>query len=287
MTTAERAEGPWEPAHLVKPARGLIDACPLWDDDGRMYVVHAWAKSRAGFNAVLTVLELSPDGRRVIGEGRTVFEGGTKHPTIEGPKLYKRDGWYWVFAPAGGVAHGWQVAPARDRSTVPTRIGSSRPGTDGRHRSAPGRVGGRPGRLGLVRALPGPGAYGRVVHLQPCAGGRLAGDGRRPTAMGPVSRAAGGHVPCARQAGRVPQTSDELDGPSLGLQWQCSRTRSVGGRSSSARFVCGPCRPRPPGDTLWAAGHLLLQKLPARRRSWPRPSSAPARCARARRPGSS
>ena len=30
--------------------------------------------------AVLTVLELSPDGRRVIGEGRRVFEGGAKHP---------------------------------------------------------------------------------------------------------------------------------------------------------------------------------------------------------------
>ena len=78
----------------MKPARGLIDPCPLWDDDGRMYLVHAWAKSRAGFNAVLTLLELSRDGRQVIGEGRTVFEGGTKHPTIEGPKLYKRDGWY-------------------------------------------------------------------------------------------------------------------------------------------------------------------------------------------------
>ncbi|MET8332254.1 family 43 glycosylhydrolase [Streptosporangium canum] len=30
--------------------------------------------------------------------------------TLEGPKLYKRDGWYWIFAPAGGVATGWQSA---------------------------------------------------------------------------------------------------------------------------------------------------------------------------------
>jgi beta-xylosidase len=109
MSTAERAEGPWEPFTLVQEARGWIDPCPLFDDDGSVWLVHAWAKSRAGFNGVLTMRRLSPDGRRILGEGTTVFEGGTKHPTIEGPKIYKRDGWYYIFAPAGGVTSGWQV----------------------------------------------------------------------------------------------------------------------------------------------------------------------------------
>jgi Glycosyl hydrolases family 43/Pectinesterase/Beta xylosidase C-terminal Concanavalin A-like domain len=109
MTRAREARGPWEPLTLVKAAKGWIDPCPLWDDDGSLYLVHAWAKSRAGFNGVLYVNRLSPDGRRVIDEGVMVFDGREKHPTIEGPKFYKRNGWYYIFAPAGGVKRGWQT----------------------------------------------------------------------------------------------------------------------------------------------------------------------------------
>ena len=66
MTTAVDPRGPWEPLTLVHAARGWIDPCPLWDDDGAMYLVHAWAKSRAGFNSVLTLRRLSADGRSVL-----------------------------------------------------------------------------------------------------------------------------------------------------------------------------------------------------------------------------
>ena len=38
-----------------------------------------------------------------------VFDGRANHPTIEGPKLYKRNGYYYIFAPAGGVANDWQI----------------------------------------------------------------------------------------------------------------------------------------------------------------------------------
>ena len=109
MTRARDARGPWEPLTLVKEAKGWIDPCPLWDDDGSMVLVHAWAKSRAGFNSVLHVNRLSADGRRVVDEGTLVFDGREKHPTIEGPKFYKRNGWYYIFAPAGGVKRGWQT----------------------------------------------------------------------------------------------------------------------------------------------------------------------------------
>lgn len=109
MTRAREARGPWEPLTLVKAAKGWIDPCPLWDDDGSMYLVHAWAKSRAGFNGVLHVNRLSSDGRRVVDEGTMVFDGRDRHPTIEGPKFYKRNGWYYIFAPAGGVKRGWQT----------------------------------------------------------------------------------------------------------------------------------------------------------------------------------
>ena len=266
VTTAERAEGPWAPAHLVKPARGLIDACPLWDDDGRMYVVHAWAKSRAGFNAVLTVLELSPDGRRVIGEGRTVFEGGTRHFTIEGPKLYKRDGWYWIFAPAGGVKTGWQVAlrsrsvygPYEDRIVLaqgPTVV-------NGPHQGAWVDA---PDGSDWFLHFQDRGAYGRAVHLQPMRwkdGWPVMGED--PDGDGTGQPVASFRKPVSGDAPREPQTSDEFDGPSVGLQWQWQSNPD----SSWWSFADGALRLRSvaaaaPADTLWAAGHLLLQKLPA------------------------
>lgn len=45
----------------------MIDTCPLWDEDGKCYLVNGWAGSRSGFNSVLTIRELSADGTKVIG----------------------------------------------------------------------------------------------------------------------------------------------------------------------------------------------------------------------------
>ena len=90
MTTATDPRGPWELLALVHGASGWIDPCPLWDDDGSVYFVHAWAKSRAGFNGVLTLRRLTTDGRRLLDDTAVaiVFDGKTNHPTIEGPKFY-------------------------------------------------------------------------------------------------------------------------------------------------------------------------------------------------------
>lgn len=95
--------------HLVKAAKGWIDPCPFWDEDGNAYLVNAFAKSRIGFNSKLCVSRLSADGLRVLDEGKIVFDGAKTQPTIEGPKLYKRNGYYYIFAPAGGVKFGWQT----------------------------------------------------------------------------------------------------------------------------------------------------------------------------------
>src|SRR5215471_3712663 len=110
MTTAADPRGPWEPLTLVQRATGWIDPCPLWDDDGSVYLVHAWAKSRAGFNSVLTLRRLTADGRHLADDAAiAVFDGTTSQPTIEGPKFYKRGEYYYIFAPAGGVTNGWQT----------------------------------------------------------------------------------------------------------------------------------------------------------------------------------
>lgn len=99
----------WEPAVLVKRGKGLIDPCPLWDTDGRCYLVHAFAGSRAGFKSALAVCELAADGLSVIKDDELIFDGHPDHPTCEGPKFYKRNSYYYIFCPAGGVKSGWQL----------------------------------------------------------------------------------------------------------------------------------------------------------------------------------
>ena len=111
MVKTDDPRGRWSEPVLVMEGKGVIDTCPLWDEDGRCYLVNGWANSRCGFNSVLTVRELSADGTRVIGKPVLVYDGQVEgNHTIEGPKFYKKDGYYYILAPAGGVEHGWQVA---------------------------------------------------------------------------------------------------------------------------------------------------------------------------------
>ncbi|MCC5021946.1 MAG: glycoside hydrolase 43 family protein [Candidatus Synoicihabitans palmerolidicus] len=112
MVKAKDPRGPWELPVLVKEGRGagLIDPSPLWDDDGRAYLAHAFAGSRAGIKSLLVVQEMKLDGTAVIGQPALVFDGHDGHRTVEGPKFYKRGGMYYILAPAGGVTEGWQLA---------------------------------------------------------------------------------------------------------------------------------------------------------------------------------
>src|SRR5206468_12229935 len=72
LVKAKNAAGPWSEPILVEGGRGLIDPCPLWDDDGQVYLVHAYAGSRAGIKSILVVKTLNAEGTRVLGEGRLV-----------------------------------------------------------------------------------------------------------------------------------------------------------------------------------------------------------------------
>lgn len=55
------------------------------DDDGRVYLVHAYAGSRAGLKSVITICELSADASKAITQSRIIFDGHEAHQTCEGP----------------------------------------------------------------------------------------------------------------------------------------------------------------------------------------------------------
>ena len=168
MTKTKNPAGEWEPLTLVKSGKGLIDACPFWDEDGQVYLAHAYAGSRAGIKSILSITHLSPDGKKAIGASKIIYNGHDIDETIEGPKLYKKNGYYYIFAPAGGVATGWQTVLRSktiwgpyERKMVMAQ-GNSK--VNGPHQGA--WVNTETGEDWFLH-FQDTGAFGRVVHLQP------------------------------------------------------------------------------------------------------------------------
>ncbi|HEY4329122.1 MAG TPA: glycoside hydrolase 43 family protein [Phycisphaerae bacterium] len=282
--TRDPFKNAWEPMHLMRQSKGWIDTAPFWDDDGQAYLIHAFSRSRAGFRNVLHIHKMSPDARSLLDDGVQVFDArgvpGAMQPiytVIEGPKLYKRNGFYYIFAPAGGVSTGYQVVLRSkhiygpyehrivlDRGTTPV---------NGPHQGAWINTAGSGGEEGedwfihFQEILP----YGRVTHLQPMGWqndwpiiGLSATDPtrghpvlqhRKPT----ISKLATGNLKL------VPQTDDHFDSPTLAPQWQFWANYepswfSLTARPGHLRLFPVPLNPDP---LFYNRPNLLCQKFPA------------------------
>ncbi len=270
VMTAERFAGPWSEPHLLLAGKGIIDPAPLWDDDGKAWLLHAWAKSRAGINNMLTLRSMAPDGRRLLDTGGSVIIDGNKltgYKTLEGPKFYKKDNYYYVFAPAGGVEMGWQSVFRSRRIDGPYEdkivLAQGETPVNGPHQGAWVRA--QDGRDWFFH-FQDKRAYGRIVHLQPMQwkdGWPVIGEDRDGDGTGqPVAVHA---KPVAGQHSLAsPPMSDEFEAPVLGLQWQWAANwrpewASLGARPGHLRLA-----PRPaPESKLRTAPALLSQKPPA------------------------
>ena len=266
VITATDPRAEWSKPVLVKSGKGLIDPCPLWDDDGGVYLIHAFARSRAGFANVLHLNRMNDEGTRAVDAGRIVVNGDRipGYTTLEGPKFYKRNGWYYVFAPAGGVKQGWQSAFRSRRIEGPYehRIVLAQGNTDinGPHQGA--LVDTPSGEWWFIHFQDAE-AYGRIVHMQPVRwkdgwpviGNDDDGDGRgEPRRFWPRPT-----LPEARPA--FPPTSDDFRGR-IGLQWQWQANPAEHWADVAAS---GGLRLQavPQPSNLWAASNLLMQKFPA------------------------
>jgi len=270
MTKAKDVKGPWSEPVIVKAGKGIIDTTPLWDEDGKVYMVHAYAGSRAGLKSVLAICELNSDATKAIGPSRIIFDGHIDQVTCEGPKIHKRNGYYYIFHPAGGVPTGWQTVQRSKNIYGPyeTRIvmKQGKSPINGPHQGAWVDT---PTGEDWFFHFTDVGAYGRLLCLEPMKWVNdwpVIGQAKKGAEWGePVTQYkkpnVGKTYPIC-----TPVESDEFDGMVLSPQWQWQANYNekwayFAGDKGFVRLYSHPVS----NDykSLWDVPNLLLQKTPA------------------------
>lgn len=215
MTTASNPTGPWEPLHLVKGIEKWEDPCPFWDDDGTAYL----GRSRHGAGPII-LHRMSPDGRELLDDGVEVYRG----PVAEGTKIFKRDGYYYMSIPEGGVSKGWQTVLRSKNIYGPyeSRRVLERGSTEinGPHQGA---LVDTPDGEWWFYHFQSAGPRGRVLHLQPVVwrdGFPEIGTDYDGNGVGEPMKVC--RKPSTGVSGKpyTPQSSDEFSGMRPGIQWQ-------------------------------------------------------------------
>jgi beta-xylosidase len=253
MSNAENPSGPWSPLHLVKAVPKWEDPCPFWDEDGKAYIGH----SIKGAGPII-IHRLSNDGKQLLDSGLTVYTG----PVAEGTKIFKKDGYYYLSIPEGGVSSGWQtvlrsknIYGPYEKKVVLER-GST--GINGPHQGA--MVDTPEGEWWFYH-FQHAGTIGRVVHLQPM----FWHDGWPVIGVDIERNGIGEPVyvwkkPIASTDIFFPQTDDDFDAPKLGLQWQWNHN-PVNEAWSLSRKKGSLILEALPSKTFRLARNTLTQKI--------------------------
>jgi beta-xylosidase len=237
--------GPWSETVTVKSVDGWEDPCPFWDDDGKAWLVH----SKVGAGPII-LHRLSDDGTQLLDEGVEIYRG----PVAEGPKLFKRHGWYFISLPEGSVDKGGQTI-LRSKSLA---------GPYERRVVLPN---GSPHQGGIVElqngeswfmAFKSTGYLGRVCHLEPVHWGDddwpVFGDEGKPVEQWKKPQIAGIF------SIERPEASDEFNRSTLSPQWQWNHNPineawSLKDRSGWLRLKAQPA------ESLTVARNTLTQKI--------------------------
>ena len=263
MVKTQDPAGEWTKPLCVIKGQGYIDTTPLWDDDGRCYLVNGWANSRSKFASVLTVREMSADGTHAIGQPVIVFDGnGTENRTCEGPKFYKRDGWYWIMCPAGGVPTGFQLAMRSKSPYGPYEhkivLQQGKTNINGPHQG--GWVHTKYGEDWFLH-FQDKEAYGRVVHLNPVdwsTGWPMMGKKGEPVTTYKKPKSSSNVIV-------NPVENDEFNAPVIGKQWEwhANYDEKFGVPTAFGTMRIYTYKLSDGWKNLWEVPNMLLQKTPA------------------------
>ncbi len=259
----------WSDPVLVKAGKGLIDPSPLWDEDGKTYLVYAFAGSRAGIKSVLMICTMNQEGTMANQDDVLLIDGHFDESTIEGPKIYKKNGYYYIFAPAGGVSTGWQTVLRSKNIFGPYEkkkvMDQGTTNVNGPHQGA--WISTDSGEDWFIH-FQDKGAFGRIVHLEPMIwkdNWPIIGNDADKDGIGePVSTYKKPNV--GKTYPKIsPPDSDEFSSPKLGLQWQWqANPQIVWGFPSSLGYFTLNCIAKSPDEkNLFQTPNVLLQKLPS------------------------
>lgn len=287
MTTTKDPFGEWSEPVNIRPGAGWIDPCPFWDDDGNAYLVAGVAKSRIGYKSVLHIVRMRPDGMGIFGDEVKIFDGNENDQiTIEGPKMYKRNGYYYIFAPAGGVKTGWQTILRSKNPFGPyeykvvLRQGDSL--VNGPHQGAwVDTITGEDWFLHFQDVY----AAGRITHLQPMhwendwpiIGVNKEGNDYGEPVMQYVKPNIGKTAEELKDTDKYPvcepDTADEFDTDKMMLQWQwnsnyddswyVTKTDAYGKKTPDGSYIRLNALASTPLRPVSDYRNLLLQKWPA------------------------
>lgn len=252
MSNATDPHGPWTPLYCVKKIPKWEDPCPFWDDDGQAYLGHS--VHRAG---PIIIHKMSADGKELLDSGVTVYRG----PVAEGTKIMKRNGWYYLIIPEGGVGQGWQTC-LRSRSIygpyerrIVLEQGSTN--VNGPHQG--GLVDSPDGKWWFIH-FQETNPLGRIVHLEPAEWD----DDWLKIGVDKDGNGIGEPVDVWQKPNNLskpvlPATSDEFN-TTLGLQWQWNHNphNDYWSLTENKGFLTIKAEP---ADDLKSAHNMLTQKV--------------------------
>ena len=269
MIKTNDPKGLWSEPILIKSGKGLIDPTPLWDNDGKTYLFYAFAGSRAGIKSILAACTMNNEGTKANNDDVLIIDGHQEEPTIEGPKIYKKNDYYYIFAPAGGVSTGWQTVLRSKNIFGPYEkkkvLHQGKTNINGPHQGA--WINTKTGEDWFIH-FQDKGSFGRILHLQPMKwkndwpviGVDEDNDGIGEPVTTYKKPNVGKDFPIIS-----PNDSDEFNNPKLGLQWQWHANPQIQwGFPSSLGFFTLNCIPKPENyKNLFDVPNLLLQKISA------------------------
>ena len=123
IVTATDPAGPWSEPILL-PEIGGIDPDIFFDEDGKVYIAHNDAPIGEPLyegHRAIWLWEFDLKNKKVVkNSGRVIVNGGTdisKKPIwIEGPHIYKINGWYYLLCAEGGTAYDHSAVIFRSKS---------------------------------------------------------------------------------------------------------------------------------------------------------------------------
>lgn len=124
IITARDPAGPWSDPVWIRGVGG-IDPSLFFDDDGAVYLMNNDAPPEpplySGHRAIW-IRRIDPVTLQPLAEPRVLINGGVRREErpiwIEGPHIYKHDGYYYLSAAEGGTAEGHSQVVLRARNVL-------------------------------------------------------------------------------------------------------------------------------------------------------------------------